>query len=108
MIKHPVMRKTLVNKLGCEEITGGKEIKYRFYIGDRCVATISLPTKKGGGKEIGDILFGYIASELYIRPRQLRDIVDCVCEREEYVEMLKKSPLLDRALGNVKEFLSAL
>jgi len=108
MIQHRIVRDTLVNKLDCEEITGGKEIKYRLYVRNRCVATTSLPKKKGAGKEIGRKLFGYIAGQLYIDSSQLRDIVNCVCEREGYIELLKNSPLLERAPGNLKEFVSTL
>ncbi|MFQ5758871.1 MAG: hypothetical protein ACE5IF_04270 [Candidatus Bathyarchaeia archaeon] len=94
--------------MDCEEIKTAEGAKYRLYVRDRCVATTSLPKKKGGGKEIGRTLFGYIAGELFIGFSQLRDIVDCACEREEYIEMLKKSQLLEAAPGNRKEFLSAL
>jgi len=109
MIKHRVLRNTLVNKLECEEITGGQEgYKYRFFVRDRCIATTLLPTEKGTGKQIGKSLLGQIARQLFITTPQLTSIIDCEHEREGYIEMLKQSPLLERALGNRTEFLSGL
>jgi hypothetical protein len=100
-----VVRKAIVNKLGCEESQGRKHIKYRFVVKGKCVATTHLPRQK----EIGPGLLGDIARELYIASSQLQDIVDCVHEREGYIEMLKKSPLLiEQAPDNVKEFLLTL
>lgn len=107
MIDRRVVRSTLVHKLDCEEITGGKEgHKYHFYVQSRRIATTLLPKRKGGKKQIGPILLGRIANQLFVTTSQLREITDCVHERKGYIEMLRNSPLLQQAPGSRAEFLS--
>lgn len=108
MFKHPKVRSALVNKLNCQEVRGGKEIKYRLYIRNRCVATTSLPKQHGKGTEIGPGLLRNIAKQLYITADQLEAIMDCHCELQGYIGWLKKSPRLANAPSHVKEFLSTL
>lgn len=109
MINHRVVRGTLVHKLDCEEIRGGKEgHKYHFYVQNRRIATTLLPKRKGGRKQIGFIVLGRIANQLFVTTSQLREIIDCVHEREGYIEMLRNSALLERAPGSRAEFLSEL
>lgn len=99
-----VVRRAIVNKLGCQEREGRKHTKYRFIEKGRCIAITHLPRER----TIGDGLFSDIANQLYITSPQLQDIVDCTHEREGYMEMPKESPLLERAPGNLEEFLSGL
>lgn len=108
MFKHPKVRSALVNKLACQEVTGGKEIKYRLYIRQRCVATTSLPKEKGKGRQIGPGLLRNIAGQLYITADQLEAIMDCCCDLQGYIAWLKNSPRLANAPSPVKKFLSTL
>jgi hypothetical protein len=104
-MKRSKVRKALLNKLDCAEREGTEHTKYRFMESDKCIAVTALPRDK----EIRDKLFGRIARQLFISFPQFRGIVVCTYERDDYIQMLKKSQLLlERAPGNVRDFVASL
>jgi len=100
-----IVREVLVSNLDCEEREGSKHTNYRFIENDRCIATTALPRHK----KIGNTLFSIIARQLFVTSPQFRGIVVCTYERSDYIQMLKKSPLLlERAPGNLGNFVASL
>jgi hypothetical protein len=82
------LQRTLIRKLGFEEVGGSDHDWIALVIADREVAKTKF--SRGARHDIGDRLLSQIARQLYLMPRDLKRIHDCTMSKEDYLKHLRQ------------------
>lgn len=80
------MRQALVGKLHCAEEPGRKHVHYKVIFSGKLIAQTHM--SRTWKTDVADEMVAQMARQLYLKPSQLKKIVECSWGLDEYVRVL--------------------
>jgi len=86
------MRQALLDKLKCVEEPGRKHVHYKLILSGKLIAQTHM--SRTWKKDIADDMVTQMARQLYLNTAQLKKVVECPWDLDDYKKVLKGKGLL--------------